>query len=106
MKALHSIFQQWNTQATCVWNISRESCSGSAMMRKDLKAVVTTQQLNAIVHTTITRLATSSNCMYFLYVNLKSTISCFSLLVNYKSSGVDVVCHISYVIRTNEFMNH
>ena len=30
-KALNSIFQQWDTQAAALWNISGEPCSGAAV---------------------------------------------------------------------------
>ena len=31
VKALNSIFQQWNAQAAALWNITGDPCSGSAI---------------------------------------------------------------------------
>ncbi|KAB1199675.1 hypothetical protein CJ030_MR0G018466, partial [Morella rubra] len=31
VKALNSLFQQWDAQAVALWNISGEPCSGSAI---------------------------------------------------------------------------
>ncbi|KAL5577912.1 hypothetical protein UlMin_019611 [Ulmus minor] len=38
VRALNSIFQQWDTQATSLWNISGEPCSGSAIDDTDFEA--------------------------------------------------------------------
>ncbi|GKV44297.1 hypothetical protein SLEP1_g51489 [Rubroshorea leprosula] len=35
VRALNSVFQQWDTQAPDSWNISGEPCSGTALSRKD-----------------------------------------------------------------------
>ncbi|KAI3873158.1 hypothetical protein MKX03_002404, partial [Papaver bracteatum] len=39
VKALNSIFQQWNISATSLWNISGEPCSGSAIDQTSLDSV-------------------------------------------------------------------
>ena len=37
VKALNSIFQQWDTQAAALWNISGEPCSGAAVNGTDFE---------------------------------------------------------------------
>ncbi|XP_021636368.2 probable LRR receptor-like serine/threonine-protein kinase At1g56140 isoform X3 [Hevea brasiliensis] len=39
VRALNSIFQQWDTQSVALWNISGEPCTGTAIDQSDFEAV-------------------------------------------------------------------